>query len=240
MSHLHFAEMADRTGKHRTVWGGKNGRQIQEKVMANDYTVVSPNTIAERLTAEGFDVQGVGAMGGGWQEALVVRTTAPPRAGYIGEVSILLNNTGRSSILIRRGVVRHACANSFSADDCIRRIRHDTPDAKAFLGDPAVFVQDALNHTAIVAERVESLRGIGSAGRLIQAVKAKSPRVAKALWNATEKYREASGGWSFWSALQGLTDASVPFAVGRANIMTQLLTEANLGVLTGGQVPELN
>lgn len=207
------------------VLDGRSVRHIpgvgtQERPMSKRYLTTDPNVIASKLTEAGFSctIHNPRAMKGRqfWNTIVQARDMTREHFGYVNEASIHCAHDGRHSLAIRPGALRLACYNQFQSAPI--RIQHTDPALQDFLDNPADMVRDAILAGYTMAERVESLHGVGDGHYALNRLAVAAPRLAVAAHRYIVQYQEQAGELSFWSVLQAFTAARKPGLLHLSNL----------------------
>jgi hypothetical protein len=211
----------------------------QTQVMQADlrYFATDPETLAEKLRASGcfgnVTVEEVGRRKTrGWRHIVVARepewvgTTGRPE--YLGNVSVLLDHTGKQADKIRPGAVRLACENQFVGAPIA--MHHCRDEIRDFWLDPIPYLRAAIaTGSRQIMNDLESLRGIGAAQDMLEVVTKASSRLGKKLYSAT---LDSPGACDFYQILQGCTRSRSPgLSLAATDVLTVGLAQAKQGIV---------
>lgn len=181
----------------------------QLRPMARNYRITDPEAMALKFGDE-FEVRIVRGLKTGkiyrnpFVSGLVVQDKHAPsiEGGYVSAVSILCAHDGRHALRMRAGVLRLACANQFFGSEF--SIAHTSAEIDLFLDNPAKVVREFLarSNAPLVAERVESLRGVGANFELLNALSIVRPRLGS---RAIGRYFDNYATGDQWGIVQALT-----------------------------------
>ncbi len=205
----------------------------QTRPMARGYRVTDPHRFAEQLRHGGFYVEvtqpriiKLAKSGNGWRH-MVLATEPRGDAGYVRGAQFLCAHDGRTAFVAAPLSLRLYCANVFHLAPV--RIHHTDPDLDEILRDPVPFARQLARDGALVAERVETLRGVGHCRPFFAALEPFRRLATKAdrAWAEEPRY-------DTWAALQAYTRTQSPTLVRLASLA---LTEG-WEQTRQGQVPE--
>jgi len=224
---------------HRAVIHHGSGR-VEAHKAHDQYTVVDPHDIRDKLDAAGFNVPKIWFNRKGnvaYVEARDPGADLHDSRGdaFRGIVRFKFDHRGKGAILGAVGALRHACDNQFFEPPL--RIHHCSPSAQTFAARPEYYARQLLSNAWKTVQKLDALRGVWNGYTLLQNLPIGSTLQSK-VRQATRYYHTQSvpQNLDMWGAMQALTHTRSPSL---SRLASRLLGE-HYNTIVLGDVPVLN